>query len=56
MGTDINNLFYIYYIMIYTDNIIYPQLEHRESERLSEFGSLLKWVRLGELGKVEILG
>ena len=31
------------------------QLEHRESERLTEFGSLLKWVRLGELGTVEIL-
>ena len=32
-------------------NVAYPlQLEHRENERLTEFGSLLKWVRLGELG------
>ena len=32
-------------------NDAYPlQLEHRENERLTEFGSLLKWVRLGELG------
>ena len=35
-------------------NCTYPlQLEHRENERLPEFGSLLKWVRLGELGKVK---
>ena len=53
MGTDINNL-YIFFNKIILTNCTYPlQLEHRENERLTEFGSLLKWVRLGELGKVK---
>ena len=54
MGTDINNLYNKCYYIILSENIRI-QLEHRESERLTEFGSLLKWVRLGELGTVEIL-
>lgn len=54
MGTDINNLYNKCYYIILSENIRL-QLEHRESERLTEFGSLLKWVRLGELGTVEIL-